>query len=105
MNGTLMRHLFMVNETSSKVTSPMEHELEETVTNPLTTPRYVTLASISQCLRPAESRDELGRLAHFKVTRVLGQGGMGMVFEAIDLQLNRAVALKVIHPETQDNPK
>lgn len=100
-----MGRVFMVNETSSKVMSPTGQELGQTVTNPTTTPKVVTLASISQCLRPAESPDELGRLAHFKVTRVLGQGGMGMVFEAIDLQLNRAVALKVIHPDTQDNPK
>lgn len=69
------------------------------------TPKVITPAAITQCLRPAQGPDELGRLAHFKITRLLGQGGMGMVFEAIDLQLNRAVALKVIHPDTQSDPK
>lgn len=71
----------------------------------VSSPRQVVPASISKCLRPAQSTDELGRLAHFRILRVLGQGGMGIVFEAIDLQLNRSVALKVLHPETQSNPQ
>lgn len=69
------------------------------------TPKVVPSAATTQFLRPAQEPGELGRLAHFKVTRLLGEGGMGMVFEAIDLQLNRAVALKVIHPDTQSDPK
>jgi serine/threonine protein kinase len=34
--------------------------------------------------------------ARYKVQRLLGQGGMGLVFEALDTQLDRAVAIKVI---------
>ena len=50
-------------------------------------------------LRPAESPDELGRLAGFRVLRVIGRGGMGAVYLAEDLQLRRMVALKVMRPQ------
>jgi urea transport system substrate-binding protein len=42
---------------------------------------------------------ELGWLAQYRVIRVLGMGGMGMVLEAEDTHLQRPVALKVIRPE------
>ena len=50
-------------------------------------------------LAPAVGPDEIGRLAHYRVLKVLGQGGMGIVFLAEDTHLQRPVALKVIRPE------
>jgi serine/threonine protein kinase len=50
-------------------------------------------------LRPPQADGELGRLAHFAITRLLGRGGMGAVFAADDLLLHRKVALKVMRPE------
>ena len=47
---------------------------------------------------------ELGRLAHYRVLRLLGEGGMGRVFLAEDSLLSRPVALKVIRPEIADTP-
>jgi serine/threonine protein kinase len=41
---------------------------------------------------------ELSWLAHYRVLRRLGQGGMGMVFEGEDVYLRRRVALKVLKP-------
>jgi len=48
--------------------------------------------------------DEAGiRLAHFEITSRLGAGGMGAVFKAIDLELARDVALKILHPSSSQD--
>lgn len=42
--------------------------------------------------------DELGRFGPYRVLRLLGEGGMGWLFAAEDMQLHRLVALKVAKP-------
>ncbi len=41
----------------------------------------------------------------FRVVKTLGQGGMGVVYEAVDLGLQRTVALKKLRDEIAENPR
>jgi hypothetical protein len=55
-------------------------------------------------LAPPLHPGDLGRLGRFRVLSVLGQGGMGIVFRGVDLDLERPVALKVMAPERAADP-
>src|SRR5262249_32488294 len=51
-----------------------------------------------QLMRPPQTDGELARLGSYRVLRVLGSGGMGVVFEAEDPHLDRRVAIKAMQP-------
>jgi urea transport system substrate-binding protein len=49
-----------------------------------------------RCLAPPVQPNEIGRLNQYRIIRVIGRGGMGIVFEAEDITLLRPVALKLL---------
>ncbi len=49
-------------------------------------------------LQPSEKPGSLGRLAHYEVLEVLGNGGFGIVVKAFDEKLHRLVAIKLMSP-------
>ncbi|HTU21687.1 MAG TPA: transporter substrate-binding protein [Gemmataceae bacterium] len=60
-------------------------------------------ARVFPFLAPPHDAGEMGWLGHYRVTGVLGEGGMGFVFDAFDTHLHRRVALKVLKPELAAN--
>jgi serine/threonine protein kinase len=50
-------------------------------------------------LSPPVEAGDLGSLEQYRVLELLGEGGMGLVFRALDPKLERTVALKVMRPQ------
>ncbi len=55
-------------------------------------------AMARQLLQPPSHPEMLGRLGRYEMERMIGSGGMGIVFKAFDTELNRVVAVKVLAP-------
>jgi len=44
-------------------------------------------------------------ISHYKLVRLLGEGGMGRVYKATDTQTKRPVAIKILHESLVQDPK
>ena len=91
-------------ENSSPIESPslrlvMERLLSETQL-PSSSAPFTAKSSrdVLSALQPTTRPGFIGRLGDIDVRRVIGRGGMGIVFEGVDRILNRTVAIKVLSP-------
>ncbi|MEA3340993.1 MAG: protein kinase, partial [Chloroflexota bacterium] len=55
----------------------------------------------------AQEDDQSGkrRIGRYEIVRELGQGAMGIVYQALDPNIQRAVALKVLRPDLSSDPE
>lgn len=56
-----------------------------------------------QLLLPPSHPEMLGRLGRYEIERLIGAGGMGLVFKAFDRELNRPLAIKMLSPHLADS--
>ncbi|HEY7423472.1 MAG TPA: protein kinase, partial [Gemmataceae bacterium] len=54
-------------------------------------------------LRPTDKPGLLGLLGRYEVQEEIGRGGMGLVLKALDPDLNRIVAIKLLSPHLASN--
>lgn len=88
---------------SSEMTSRVElHSESKPVKKAKSTPSMI-LKRESGTLDPPESPEEIGRLREYSVNKILGEGGMGVVYLAWDNTLHRSVALKVMKRSIAEN--
>ena len=61
-------------------------------------PHAWTESMAKSLLSTASHPEMLGRIGRYDVERLIGSGGMGVVFKAYDTELNRPVAVKLLAP-------
>jgi serine/threonine protein kinase len=61
-------------------------------------PNAWTESMAKSLLSTASHPELLGRIGRYDVERLIGSGGMGVVFKAYDTELNRPVAVKLLAP-------
>lgn len=94
----LVAHLQDGDSTLRQALHATPAEGTRTTMMPLLRPKHLSgLAELHFLAAPLEP-DEIGRLAHYRILRLIGSGGMGLVVVAEDTLLRRQVALKLMRP-------
>ena len=62
-----------------------------------------TESMVRQLLQSPTHPEMLGRLGRYEIERLIGSGGMGVVFKAFDTELNRPAAVKLLAPYLASN--
>ncbi len=75
------------------------------IDTPIYDPPSAVLQQVLASLDPTDEPDAIGRLGEYDVTRVVGQGAMGVVLAARDAKLHRPVAIKVLAPHLAARPE
>jgi hypothetical protein len=104
-DAVLRRRIEVLLEAHAGAGSFLEHPAPEQVAAsarcqaPTQTGRPVGDGPALDFLAPPTRPGALGRLGHYEVLGVVGQGGMGIVLRAFDDKLHRVVAIKVMAAE------
>jgi WD40 repeat protein len=86
----------------SEVVTPPPTPMEPvTIVDPSVAPsgEHVSLTFLD----PSEEPGVLGTIGEFRVVEIVGKGGMGVVLKALDVCLQRHVAIKVLDPQFAQN--
>lgn len=57
-----------------------------------------SIGEIDDLLESPRHPENLGRVERYEIERMIGRGGMGVVFKGHDSELNRPVAIKILSP-------
>lgn len=82
----------------------LQQESAEFATCLSTPSEQAGLVATIPVLQPTMMPGYMGRLGTIQIRRIIGRGGMGVVFEGLDTVLNRTVAVKVLSPHLLQHP-